>query len=147
MITAADVVTQVNSMLTAKFPNANITFTDNPNGKERPAFYTTILSNKSNQISDRETQKKIGIKIYYFPSDGYDYLEELSNIQESCDELFCQGFQLQDIYINLDEDGIDYNTTDGILQILFYVNYYIERDLEEDSYENIGNWIDEENFN
>ncbi|RMD02740.1 hypothetical protein D9O40_05415 [Clostridium autoethanogenum] len=146
MITVADVITQINTMLTTKFPNTNITFTDNPDGHERPAFYTTILSNASNQLSDRRTQKKIGIKIYYFPTDEHDYLEELCNIQENIDELFCQGFPMQDIYINLDEDGIDYNITDGILQILFYVNYYLERDTEEDNLDYIENIEDEENY-
>lgn len=146
MITVADVVTQVNTMLTAKFPNIDITFTDNPTGKTIPAFYTTVFSNTINKISIEETQKKLGIKIYYFPSNEYDYLEELCSIQEECNNLFASGFPIQDIYVDLGEDGIDNTIIDGVLQILFYINYKVYTD-NDDEYDYMGDLDNEEDYN
>lgn len=130
------IVKTVNNMLKVKFPDIHRQSTDIQEGFSRPSFFVATDSNKSGQQNDRITNKKVGIRIYYFPSNEHNCQVELLEMQDSLDELFSDGFMIQEntdnTYINLDEDGIDYNTTDGILQALFYVNYENESDPEAD---------------
>ncbi len=130
------IVKTVNLILKSKFPNIDRQSTDIQEGFSRPSFFVTTDSNKSGQQNDRITNKKVGIRIYYFPSNEHNCQVELLEMQDSLDELFSDGFMIQDgsdnTYINLDEDGIDYNITDGVLQALFYVNYMNESDPDAD---------------
>lgn len=132
MITLDDIIVAINTLLETKFPDIKEESTDNKEALDRPSFFVTIETNKSGQQSTSETTKKVGIRIYYFPTDEHDCQIELLEMQDSLDELFSNGFMIDDTYINLDEDGIDYTTTDNILQALFYVNYINTTDLDTD---------------
>jgi len=130
------IVKTINNMLKAKFLDIHRQSTDIQEGFKRPSFFVTTDSNKSGQQNDRITNKKVGIRIYYFPSNEHNCQIELLEMQDSLDELFSNGFMIQEgedkTYINLDEDGIDFNTTDNVLQALFYVNYMNETDPDAD---------------
>lgn len=145
MITPTDVVTQINSMLEEEFSGVNISFNDNKEGYKEPYFIVSMLSNLSNQMSQEERGHKIGMQLYYFPTDEHNYLEETLDIEQRLTELFCNGFWIQDIYIDLDENGLSFDINEGILNAIFYVNYITCED-DLDKYDNIEDFDFEENL-
>jgi hypothetical protein len=133
MITLKDIIKTINTLLKANFPNVKIESSDNAEGFDRPSFYVHVDSNGTGQQNEAVITKKVGIRIYYFPTDEHDCSIELLEIQDGLDNLFSNGFLINgDTYINLDEDGIDYTITDNVLQALFYVNYMNYKDLDAD---------------
>lgn len=133
MITLKDIIKTINTLLKANFPNVKIESSDNTEGFDRPSFFIAVDSNSTGQQNAAVTTKKVGIRIYYFPTDEHNCSIELLEIQDGLDDLFSNGFLIDsDTYINLDEDGIDYTITDNVLQALFYVNYMNYKDLDAD---------------
>ena len=130
MITYKDIKIAVNRQL--KKTGIEINSSDVEEGFNRPSFFVQ-LDNANRAGNESQVERSLTVRIYYFPSDRYEYAIEVLEMQETLEELFDLKLAVKDRYLNVDELTTFMN--DGVLNCSFDMQFYTARDLE---------WVTEE---
>lgn len=86
------------------------------------------LDNANRAGNESQVEKSLTVRIYYFPSDRYEYAIEVLEMQETLEELFDLKLGVKDRYLNVDELTTFMN--DGVLNCSFDMEFSTARDLE-----------------
>lgn len=119
MITYKDIRIAVNRQL--KKTGIEVNSRDVEEGFNRPSFFVQL--DNLNRSGDKEqVHKSMAVRIYYFPTDRYEYAIEVLDMQETIERLFDLKIAVKDRYFNVDE--ILTNLTDGVLNCSFDIQFY-----------------------
>lgn len=130
MITYKDIKIAVNHQLTKT--GIEINSSDVEEGFNRPSFFVQ-LDNANRAGNESQVERSLTVRIYYFPTDRYEYAIEVLEMQETLEELFDLKLAVKDRYLNVDELTTFMN--DGVLNCSFDMEFYTARNLE---------WVTEE---
>jgi len=133
MIGLKDIKKAINDKIKANFSNIKIQSTDIKEGFKRPSFYVKIDNNRDNKFNPSSKEKTVTIRIYYFPNSKYENEVELLETQDTLENIFLEGLQVNDgFYIPTLDNELNFTTTDGVLQLAFDL-YCIQLLDEEDA--------------
>ncbi|MCM3411464.1 phage tail terminator family protein [Metabacillus litoralis] len=124
MITYKDIKLSVNNSLINKF-NLPINSNDVKEGFSRPSFFVE-LDNFNPSSTLVQVEKNLTIRIYYFPSDRYDYSLELLDIQEGLESLFDLKLSVLDRQFTINDKTAD--VVDGVLNFYFDLHFFDGKD-------------------
>lgn len=124
MITYKDIKKAINTKLKKEF-DFEINSNDVKEGFNRPSFFVT-LDNHNRSSNQDQIQKSLTVRIYYFPTDRYEYSLEIMDIQERLENLFDLKLKVKDRYLNIMETSG--NETDGVLEFSFDIDFYEARE-------------------
>lgn len=128
MITYKDIKMSVNSLLTRHF-DIEINSNDVQEGFIRPSFFVS-LDNPTRSSLMSQIERSLTIRIYYFPSDRYNYSVELMDIQERLENLFDLKLSVKDRKFNIVD--VVSNVTDGVLNLSFDIEFSDAREVVYD---------------
>lgn len=132
MVGLKDIIKAINTKIKVNFPNIDIQSTDIKEDFNRPCFYVEIDDNKANKLNPSSKEKTLTIRIYYFPKDRYENRIELLETQDTLENMFFEGLEVnQDFYISTLDNDLNFTITDGVLQLSFDL-YYVQ--LLDDEY-------------
>jgi hypothetical protein len=124
MITYKDIKKAVNTKLSQEF-GIEINSRDVQEGFNRPSFFVQ-LENTVRSGDESQVHKALTVRIYYFPTDRYDYSIEVLDVQEQLENVFDLKLSVQDRHFNIDEASS--LVTDGVLNFSFDIAFYDGRD-------------------
>ncbi|SNR86000.1 hypothetical protein SAMN05446037_100164 [Anaerovirgula multivorans] len=122
MLTLEQILTTIDEKLIEKYTDIEINSNDVEEGFDRPSFYVKF-DNVSRTDYLYNCKRSLTVRIYYFPSDRYVYQLEVLEKQQEIEDLFREGFEINNRYLKIVE-GIESYITDGVLQMSFDVEYY-----------------------
>lgn len=129
MLSLKDIIKAVNNEIKIVFPKINISSEDIKEGFKRPSFFVNIENNMSNKFNEVTKEKKLTIRIYYFPSDRYKNRVELLEAQDKLENIFFEGLKVNDnTFIPLADD-MEAIIVDGVLQLSLYL--YVLEEIED----------------
>ncbi|MEL3956921.1 DUF6838 family protein [Caldifermentibacillus hisashii] len=128
MITYRDIRKAINAKLKNEF-NIEINSNDVKEGFKRPSFFVTF-DNLVKSSDQSQFDRSLTIRIYYFPTDRYDYSLELLDIQEQLENLFDLKFNVLDRKFNIFESSS--LITDGVLEFSFDIQFSDAKDVPVD---------------
>ncbi|QEK13725.1 hypothetical protein FQB35_15465 (plasmid) [Crassaminicella thermophila] len=128
MITLKDIKKAINSLISANF-TAEITSRDIKEGFKRPSFFVEFDNVKKSPAGEDQINRELTVRIYYFPSNRYQYSVEILEVQEKLEEVFDTKLKVQDRYFNIDE--VESIVTDGVLQFYFDIRYEEGREIPD----------------
>jgi hypothetical protein len=125
MITYKDIKKAINTKLNNEF-NIEINSNDVKEGFKRPSFFVAfdILVKSSDQS---QFDRSLTIRIYYFPTDRYEYSIELLDVQERLENLFDLKLEVLERKFNIFESTT--LITDGILEFSFDIQFFDAKDV------------------
>src|SRR5690625_2247714 len=100
MITNKDIRMAINRQL--KKADIKIMSRDVREGFSRPSFFVE-LDNVLREGNADQIYKSMTIRIYYFPSNEYEYAIEVLDMQEMLEDLFDLKLLVRDRLINVEE--------------------------------------------
>lgn len=122
MLSLKDIKLAINEKLLSEFPKIEIQSTDIKEGFKRPSFF--VKFDYSSKTDYRFVfERRLTVRIYYFPSDRYQYDIEVIEMQEDIEKLFYLGLQVKDRYLKIEND-IQSELVDGVLIVSFDLSYY-----------------------
>lgn len=126
MISLEDIIKAINDKLEINFPGVDKQSTDIKEGFERPCFYVQIDDNTANKLNPSSKEKTLTVRIYYFPKDRYENRIELLETQDTLENMFFDGLQVnENFYIPSLDNELTFTTVDGVLQLSFDL-YYVQ---------------------
>ncbi|ABR48573.1 hypothetical protein Amet_2419 [Alkaliphilus metalliredigens QYMF] len=128
MITLKDIKIAITTRLKNTL-DIEITSKDIKEGFKRPSFFIQLDNIRKSAAGVDQVKRELTVRIYYFPSDRYQYSIEILDIQEQLEEIFDTKLKVIDRYLNIDE--IESITTDGVLQLYFDIAYEEGREIDE----------------
>jgi len=138
MITYKDIKAAVNNQISSYF-DAPIQSRDVVEGFRRPSFFTR-LENNVNSSGATQNYRELTVRIYYFPTDRYEYSIEVLEVQEQLERIFDLKLPIKDRLINInDTESV---LTDGVLNFSFDIAFY---DAKEVEFGNVICYMDENN--
>lgn len=123
MITYKDIRLAINRQL--KKTGIEITSRDVTEGFDRPSFFVQ-LDDVGRSGDENQVHKSMTVRIYYFPTDRYEYSIEVLDMQETLEELFDLKLPVKDRLLNVDELTTFLN--DGVLNCSFDLEFYDARE-------------------
>lgn len=128
MLSRVKINKAINDLILAKFPGIPIQSRDVEEGFERPSFFVSIETNrtetfKSNMLRDMTS------RILYFPTDQHIFKEEAYNVMDQLESLFGLNFAVEDRVITI--DGADTFIVDKVIHYDFNFTYYEDTQQEE----------------
>ncbi len=121
MIKLQDIMTDINAKLKDKF-NIEINDNDVKEGFVRPSFFVQFDNlYKTDYLYTFE--RRLTVRIYYFPSNRHKYQIEVLEKQQEIEDLFKLGLKIKDRHLSLVYD-IESEVIDGVLEISFELRYY-----------------------
>src|SRR5690625_5080190 len=114
MLTMKQIKLAINEMLRENFPDIGIQSGDIRKGFKRPSFFVQ-LDTQSRDSGQFVYNRSMIIRIYYFPSDRYEYSLEILEMQDDLENVFSLNFAVQDRVITIDETRAQ--EVDGVLEI------------------------------
>lgn len=123
MITYKDIRLAINRQL--KKTGIEITSRDVTEGFDRPSFFVQ-LDDVGRSGDENQVHKSMTVRIYYFPSDRYEYSIEVLDMQEMLENLFDLKLAVKDRFFNVDEVRTD--VVDGVLNCSFDLEFYDGRE-------------------
>lgn len=123
MITYKDIRLAINRQL--KKTGIEITSRDVTEGFDRPSFFVQ-LDNVGRSGDESQVHKSMTVRIYYFPTDRYEYSIEVLDMQETLENLFDLKLAVKDRFFNVDEFTTFLN--DGVLNCSFDLDFYDGRE-------------------
>jgi len=135
MITLKDIKKAINSIISNKFPDVEIMSTDVKEGFNRPSFFVQ-LDNVTKDDRLYYFTRDMTVRIYYFPSDRYNYNLEVLDVVDGLESIFNLNFNVSDRVITI--DNTSYDITDGVLEFDLEFNY-----TDSYGYEEQGELIEE----
>lgn len=127
MITYEDIRIAVNQQLAKT--GIRITSRDVREGFQRPSFFVQLMNNTRSGYEE-QVHRSATVQIYYFPSDRYEYLKEVLDMQETLEELFDLKLAVKDRLLNVDE--FSSSLVDGVLNCQFDLEFYDGKIDDED---------------
>jgi hypothetical protein len=140
MITYKDIKKAINTKLSQEF-GIEINSRDVQEGFNRPSFFVQ-LENSVRSGDETQVHKALTVRIYYFPTDRYEYSIEVLDVQEQLESIFELKLRVMDRFFNINES--ESVTSDGILNFSFDIEFYDGR--EFDGLENLPDEIVDEEF-
>lgn len=128
MITLKDIKIAINNLISANF-TAEVTSRDIKEGFKRPSFFVELDNVKRSPAGEEQIERKLTVRIYYFPSSRYQYNVEILEVLEKLEEVFDTKLKVQDRYFNIDE--VESIVIDGILQFYFDIQYEEGREVPD----------------
>ena len=119
MITYKDIRIAVNRQLSKT--GIRINSRDVQEGFIRPSFFVQ-LDNVSRSGNETQIERSMTVRIYYFPSDRYEYSIEALETQEILEDLFDLKLPVRDRLFNVEEFNTFLN--DGVLNCQFDIDFY-----------------------
>ena len=112
----ADIKVAINDLIKSEFPSIEIQSTDVEKGFKRPTFFVQLdtLSRDSGQFV---SNRSMVARIYYFPSERYEYSIEAMDIQDRLESIINLNFRVLDRVITIDETRAQ--MIDGVLEFEF----------------------------
>ena len=127
MIEIKDIIIAINDLLDKNFPDIERQSTDIRQGFTRPCFYVELDRTTSSKVNTQIRDSIISIRIYYFPKDEYNNRIELFDMQSKLEDIFLEGLWINPSFFmphfqqDGTDDGLDFITVDGVLQLQFYL--------------------------
>ncbi|MCU6709404.1 hypothetical protein M6D81_11880 [Paenibacillus sp. J5C_2022] len=100
MLTYKQIVRAVTNQLIDKFPDIEIQASDVEEGFQRPSFYV-ILDDIERDTRKNYSIVSMTIRIYFFPSNRYEYALEVLDMQFQLEQLFNLIMSLEDRVITI----------------------------------------------
>jgi len=113
----------INDKIKAEFPAIYLTSRDVSEGFTRPSFYVDIETVRTETYSYGQ-KREMNCRLRFFPTDRYEYKEEVYDVQDRLDDLFGINLQIEGRTITLDKAETD--IMDGVLYYDFSFAYYDE---------------------
>lgn len=127
MITYKQIKKAINDKLTARF-EIEINSRDIKEGFSRPSFFVDF-ENISKTGLESQIERSFTVRIYFFPKDKNSPSMEILEILEGLEEIFDLKLRVEDRHFNIFETKGE--TTDGVLQFEFDINYEDGREIAE----------------
>lgn len=127
MITYKQIKKAINAKLTEKFA-FEINSKDISEGFIRPSFFVDF-ENMSKTGLESQIERSFTVRIYFFPTNKESYSMEILDVLEGLEEIFDLKLHVEDRYFNIFEAKGE--TTDGVLQFEFDIQYEEGREVEE----------------
>lgn len=113
----------INNKLIAKFPTIKITSKDVEEGFQRPSFFVQF-DNVNRESYRYYSIRSMTIRIYFFPSDLYNYSLEVLDVQQKLEELFDLTISVEDRVITISNTSS--LMVDKVLEFDINIEYYEE---------------------
>lgn len=113
MLTLKQIKLAINEILIENFPDIEVQSTDVRKGFKRPSFFVQ-LDTQSRDSGQFVSNRSMIVRIYYFPSDRYEYSLEILEMQDDLENVFSLNFAVQDRVITIDETRAQ--KVDGVLE-------------------------------
>lgn len=126
MIDYKDIKTAVNKQLSNL--GIDIQSRDVREGFNRPSFFVQ-LDNASRSNYTTQIGRMLTVRIYYFPSDRYEYAVEVLEMQDELEQLFDLKLPVKDRLLNITD--LESGMSDGVLQCSFELEFEFGREEEE----------------
>lgn len=127
MITYKQIKKAINDKLKSKF-FIEINSKDISEGFIRPSFFVDF-ENITRTGLESQIERSFTVRIYFFPTSKDAYSMEVLDVLEGLEEIFDLKLHVEDRYFNILETNSD--TTDGVLQFEFEIQYEDSREIEE----------------
>lgn len=130
MITYADLKRAINAKLktvTVEGAPVELNSRDVTEGFIRPSFFVQF-DNNIRSSDESQIHKSLNVQIYYFPTNRYEYSEEVLDVQEVLESKFDLKLRVLDRYFNIDE--VNAMMVDGVLNFSFDLAFYDGREYE-----------------
>lgn len=121
MLTRARINKAVNDRLKGKFPGIPIQSTDIEEGFNRPSFFVTLETTRT-EPSQFNVLREMTCRIRYFPSDPHEYKEEAYDAQDKLESLFGLSLEVDDRNITIGDAFTD--TIDKVVHYDFSFAFY-----------------------
>lgn len=134
MITYTEIVKAINNKIKTQFPKIKFNSNDTDVGVEagdvktkliRPSFRVSLDGIKSSNFMNLAKDRKMTVRIYYFPSKKDKYRIEMLDIQDKLETVFVED------NIIITENGnkieiyeTEFDTIDGVLHFYFKIQLY-----------------------
>jgi hypothetical protein len=124
MLKFSQIDVAITDMLLSKFPTIEIQSSDVKEGFNRPSFFVTIDNVNRESSTKYSSIRSMTIRIYYFPTDRYNYSLEVLDIQQQLEELFDQNLTVETRVIPIQETN--HFVVDKVLEFDIDIEYYEE---------------------
>lgn len=128
MLTLKQIKLAINNMILEKFPDIEIISRDVSEGFVRPSFHV-MFDNIDRDTRFYVSERSMTVRIYYFPSDRYEYSLEILDIQDSLESIFNLNLEVEDRVITINETRGQ--QIDGVLEFEFDFDF-VESNERED---------------
>lgn len=119
MITYKDIKKSINDKLINEF-GYEINSNDVKEGFSRPSFFVDF-DNINRSSTEEQVMRSLTVRIYFFPSDRYNYSLEVLDVSERLENLFELKLSVLDRKFTVSEVNSD--VTDGVLNFNFSFRY------------------------
>ena len=124
MVTLADIVTAVSTVLRDNFPEIGLESGDIEEGYTAPCFYTDWDGINSSHIGEDMSDDSLITRIFYFPEDKHKNEVELIDMQESLKNAIGSVLKVNDdFFIPIDQISFR-KTTDKVLIAEIELRYF-----------------------
>lgn len=130
MLTRAQINKAINDKIKAEFPSIPIQSRDVEEGFVRPSFYVWLESARLD-AGQYSQFREFTCRILFFPSDRYDYKEEVYDVQDRLEKLFGLNFTVGDRTITVLSAASD--VIDKVLHYDFDFSYYDDSAVDPDA--------------
>jgi len=131
MIDYKDIKKAVNKQLSKT--EIEIMSRDVEEGFNRPSFFVELDNvNRSSTVS--QIERSLTVRIYYFPSERYNYSIEVLEMQDKLEDLFDLKLKIKSRWLNI----LDYQSfvNDGVLSCSFDIEFedgrHSEKNVDEE---------------
>lgn len=121
MLTLKQIDRAIAGILAAHFEDIEIQSNDVQEGFKRPSFFV-VLDNIGTDTRQHYLVRTMTARIYYFPTDRYNYSIEVLEMQDKLNNLFNLNFVVEDRVITISETRSQ--IVDRVLEFEFDFEYH-----------------------
>jgi hypothetical protein len=130
MLTRVQINKAINDLIKAKFTGIPIQSRDVEEGFDRPSFFVSIETNRTETFQSNML-RDMTCRILYFPSDQHIFKEEAYNVTDQLESLFGLNFAVVDRVITIDD--AESFIVDKVVHYDFNFSYYEDAQVEDES--------------
>lgn len=122
-----DINIAINDNLISEF-GYDINANDVKEGFKRPSFFVSF-DGVSRSSTEMYIERKLTVRIYFFPKSRYEYSIEITDVQERLENIFDLKLSALDKLLNIHE--VRSEITDGVLSFHFDLQFLENKEVEE----------------
>lgn len=130
MLTRVQINKAINELIKGEFPNVPIQSRDVEEGFQRPSFFVSLETNRS-EAFQFNVLREMTCRILYFPSKKDLYKEEAYGVMDRLEKLFGLNFSVENRVITI--EGAETDIIDKVVHYDFDFSYYDSNTQDDDS--------------
>lgn len=131
----------VNSLKDTEFSEVPIIAEDVSEPIVRPSLKVQFGKDNTGKFNSCTKERTLTVRVYFFAKDRKKYKIDNLKIQDILENVFLDDVRVTDtFYMPITEEGVDFNTTDSVLQCSFDL-YSLEEIVDTTQYEETGELI------